>query len=311
VSAIAVNVLEWGKLSGHPSIGTCFAHESPIMEKKPEDLTPNEFPKIAWQSGKLAEPLGQLFDCVVKEANDSITWYKIRRKPKQLGGQILRVGAIIFAAIAGLVPVVGEIFQDNGRPSIAPGWATVALAIAGLVVLLDRFWGFTSAWVRFMLSQQELGEALRKFQFDWEEDKISWDGPEPTIKQATAMIASCKMFMMQVHTIVRRETNLWASEFQNVITIVDQTAKAAEQVKEPGAITVQVTNGDQCQNGWKLSIDGGSETTYSGRSVALPKIQPGIRAIRVIGTVNGVEKRDEKSVSVISGGVENIELTLV
>ncbi len=33
--------------------------------------------------------------------------------------------------------------------------------------------------------------------------------------------------------------------------------------------------------------------------------------IRVVGMVNGVEKRDEKSVSVVSGGVENIELTLV
>lgn len=280
------------------------------MAKKPEDLNPDKFPKTAWQPGKLAEPLGQLFDCVVKEANDSIAWYTIRRKPKQLGGQILRVGAIIFAAIAGLVPVVGEIFQENGRPSIAPGWATVALGIAGLLVLLDRFWGFTSAWVRFMLSQQELSEVLRKFQFDWEQDKISWDGPEPTVKQASAMIASCKAFMLQIHSIVRRETNMWAAEFQSVITMVDQNAKVAEQVKEPGAIMVQVTNGDQCQNGWKLTIDDGSETTYSGKSVALPKIQPGIRTIWVVGTVNGVERRDGKSVSVVSGAVENIELTL-
>jgi len=125
------------------------------------------------------------------------------------------------------------------------------------------------------------------------------------------MIASCKTFMMQVHTIVRRETNLWASEFQNVVTMVDQSAKAAEQVKEPGAIMVEVTNGDQCQNGWKLRIDDGSEATYSGKSVALPKIQPGIRTVRVVGTVHGVEKRDEKTVPVISRGVENIELTLV
>ena len=85
----------------------------------------------------------------------------------------------------------------TGRPSIPPGWATVALAIAGLLVLLDRFWGFTSAWVRFMLSQQELGEALRQIDPMWEQDKISWDGPEPTIKQATAMIANCKAFMLQ------------------------------------------------------------------------------------------------------------------
>jgi SMODS and SLOG-associating 2TM effector domain 2 len=281
------------------------------MEKKPKDLAPNEFPKIAWQQGKLAEPLGKLFDCVVKEANDSIQWYTQRRKPKQLGGQILRVGAIVFAAIAGLVPVVGEIFQDgNGRPGIPPGWATVALGIAGLLVLLDRFWGFTSAWVRFMLSQQELGEALSKFEFEWEQDKISWEGQEPTVKQASAMIANCKAFMLQIHAIVRRETNMWAAEFQSVVAMVDQNAKIAAQVKEPGAIMVQVTNGDQCQDGWKLTIDDGSAIAYSGTSAALPKIQAGIRTIRVVGTINGVERRAAKSVSIVSGGVENIELTL-
>ena len=58
---------------------------------------------------------------------------------------------------------------------------------------------------------------------------------------------------MLVHAIVRRETNLWASEFESA----------------------------------------------------------GIRIIRVVGTINGVEKRDEKSVLVSSRGAENIELTLV
>ena len=281
------------------------------MAEKPKDLTPNEFPKVVWEPGKLAEPLEQLFVCVVKEANDAIRWYELRRKPKQYGGQILRVSALIFAALAGLVPIVGEIFQDNGRPSIAPGWATVSLAIAGLLVLLDRFWGFTSAWVRFLLAQQELGKELRNFQFDWAKHKISWGGPEPSIQQAAAMIISCKKFVMKVHAIVRRETNLWASEFESAISMIDQTARAADQTMETGSITVKVTNGNQCENGWKLTIDDGPEVTYSGTSAALTRVQPGIRVIRVVGTINGVEKRHEKPVSVSSGAVEIIELTLV
>lgn len=282
------------------------------MAEKPKDLTPNEFPKIVWEQGKLAEPLEQLFTCVVKEANDAIAWYNIRRKPKQYGGQILRVGALLFAAVAGLVPILGEIFQDNEhRPGLAPAWATVALGIAGLLVLLDRFWGFTSAWVRFLLAQQELSNELRNFEFDWAKDKISWAGTEPTVPQATAMIVSSKTFIMQVHAIVRKETNLWASEFQNAITMVDQTARATDQIKETGSITVKVTNGSQCENGWRLTIDDGPEASYSGMGATLAKIQPGIRTIRVGGTINGVEKRGEKSVSVSSGRAENIELTLV
>jgi hypothetical protein len=280
------------------------------MADNPEDLTPNEFPKTDWQTGKLAESLEKLFNCAVKETNDSITWYELKRKPKQIGGQVLRVVAIILAGVAGIIPVIGEIFQNDGRPIIAPGWATVALAIAGLLVLLDRFWGFTSAWVRFMRSQQDLSETLRRFQFEWEENKVEWENGQPTIVQAKAMIANCKTFVMEVHRIVRRETNLWASEFQNAVAIVDQSAKIAEHGESPGTVTLQVTNGDACQNGWTVKIDDIIEGTYFGKTAVLSKIRPSHRKIRVSGIVNGVERQVDKSVSVVSGIVEDLQLTL-
>jgi hypothetical protein len=116
---------------------------------------------------------------------------------------------------------------------------------------------------------------------------------------------------MQVHAVVRRETDLWASEFESAISMLDQTARVVDQTKETGSITVKVTNGNQRENGWRLTIDDGPEAAYSGTSAAPVRIQPGIRIIRVVGTINGVEKRDEKPVPVSSGGVENIELTLV
>ena len=65
------------------------------------------------------------------------------------------------------------------------------------------------------------------------------------------------------------------------------------------------------ENGWRLTIDDGPETTYSGISASLAKVQPGIHTIRVVGTVNGVERRDEKSLTVSIGAAESIELTLV
>jgi hypothetical protein len=89
--------------------------------------------------------------------------------------------------------------------------------------------------VRFMLSQQELGEALRKFQFDWEEGKISWNGPEPTTTQAKAMITSCKSLCYESTPLFGKRPTFGLAEFQNVVALVDQSAKAAEQMKEPGA----------------------------------------------------------------------------
>jgi len=115
---------------------------------------------------------------------------------------------------------------------------------------------------------------------------------------------------MQVYTIVRRETGVWASEFQNAITMIDQTSRSTDRTAQSGSIAVKVTNGNRCEGGWRLTIDGGPEVAYSGVSALLPRVQPGERTIRVVGMVDGVEKRDEKSVAVSSGGSASIESTL-
>jgi low affinity Fe/Cu permease len=53
-------------------------------------------------------------------------------------------------AVAGVLPVLSQIFGAGSSVKIQPAWAAVALAIAVSLVALDRFFGFSSAWARYM-----------------------------------------------------------------------------------------------------------------------------------------------------------------
>ena len=53
--------------------------------------------------------------------------------------------------------------------TLKPAWSSVALAIAVAMVGLDRFFGFSSAWARYMATGQAILAALNEFRLDWQQ----------------------------------------------------------------------------------------------------------------------------------------------
>ena len=85
------------------------------------------------------EKLGKLAD---EECCKAIEWYFSHKKAKQYAGMWLRMLGILAVAAAGVIPILGEIFEkENSKPAINPAWATIALAVAALFIAMDRFGG--------------------------------------------------------------------------------------------------------------------------------------------------------------------------
>lgn len=191
------------------------------------DLKPKQFPQLSWSDGDTVASLDQLCKYVTGEANEAINWYERRRAWKKRGARFFRVGAILATAVAGVIPILSEIFKASPGWPISAGWASIAVAGALLLITLDRFAGFTSAWVRYLLAGQELGQILEAFRMEWEEEKLAWGGPQPTLEQTKVMVAKCKAFLIRVHALIREETLEWAVEFENVVRQIDRAAKPA------------------------------------------------------------------------------------
>lgn len=274
------------------------------------DIKPQDFDSLSWDPAEGAASLTVAYEKVQEHAQSAINWYLKSRRPKRLCGRVARLGAIGCTFIAGVLPIIMQIYTVDGKTPFEPAWASVALAVAALLVLLDRFFGCSSAWMRFIITEHDIRRLLHEFQFDWETEKAAWQTTSPSSEQVQRMMGRCKTFIGQVDAAIEKETATWVAEFQDALKQIDDGAKARTHMADQGALTIRVKNGDQADQGWKLSIDDGVETDRTGTSVAVVGLQPGLRKVRVSATVANKLKHAEAVIPITAGAVATAELSL-
>ncbi len=188
-----------------------------------KDLKSGDFPALHWEAEKLAEPLDQLCTYAKNQAQQSIDWYFRKRQVRRHFCRIFRLSAILLTAFAGLLPMINEI--AGPQKALHSLWAAVALGVAATLILLDRFYGFTNGWIRYLLTARQLIEALEAFHFEVERHKLSWGNPEPTPEQATMLLEQIWQFHKKALGIVNDETKGWAAEFTEAIKQLDEQVK--------------------------------------------------------------------------------------
>ena len=165
------------------------------VRTEPADLKSVPFPSLSWAPEDRTKSLNALVGYATSEAERAIDWYYWKRRRMQRWGRGLRLGAVLATSAAGVTPLIAELMESNGHPVIEPLWAALLLAVAGILVLLDRFWGCTSAWVRYMLAAQEISAALDAFRIEWESHNFSgmvsrWTSSKRR-RRSTPASASC------------------------------------------------------------------------------------------------------------------------
>ena len=188
-----------------------------------KDLKSGDFPALHWEAEKLAEPLDQLCTYAKNQAQQSIDWYFRKRQLRRHFCRIFRLSAILLTAFAGLLPMINDIV--GSQKALHSLWAAVALGVAATLILLDRFYGFTNGWIRYLLTARQLIEALEAFHFEVERHKLSWGNPEPTPEQATMLLEQIWQFHKKALGIVNDETKGWAAEFTEAIKQLDEQVK--------------------------------------------------------------------------------------
>ncbi len=109
----------------------------------------------------------------------------------------------------------------------------MAIAIAGVLVLLDRFGGFSTGWPRFIDAMLKIQYAIAEFDLDCAGMQLDCTKDALSREQTAALIARCKKLVLQVKIIVIDETRKWDHEFKDVLSKLDQAAqKKALSVSE-------------------------------------------------------------------------------
>ncbi len=287
----------------------------PMSRRRGRDLGTRPLPlqSLSWKPEDCEQSLMLVFKHVRNHTLEAIAWYVRARTPKRRVAYGARFLAIVLVGVAGFLPLV----EGTLVPNLNPLWITIAIAAGGGALAFDRALGSSSGWIRCIKTEMQLRDALQSFELEWEADRATWQGKPPQLEQVRGMLRRARTFAAQMNAIVQEETNAWVEEFKSSIRQIDESlrARAAEarsraETARTGAVNLTVTNGDQCDGGWKLMVDDGAERVLAGRTAAIGALAPGIRVFRVSGLIAGASKQAEVAATVPVGGAANAEVTL-
>jgi hypothetical protein len=273
-----------------------------------------------WDAGNPAQSLGQAYQWAVQNAQAKIDWYAKKRQPKRRGSQWLRSFAILLAAIGALCPLVEAATSDTQTISLGvteiplsqlAQWGYVSIAVAAALIGYDRFFGLSTGWMRYMVTELSLQRTLREFQYDWNILSAQQTQQQPPQNNTPTLLQRLKDFTLQVETLVKQETDAWVTEFQTNLSELDRMLQAEVEARKPGSIKVTVTNARDFDR-VTITLNGTQIKELSGVTESvLDSVPPGPQEVIVVGKKqNTPDRKDSKVVEVQPNALASTELTL-
>lgn len=168
-------------------------------------------PQLAWGDDGEVASLEQLFRWLERQGTETYQWYIREKRSKAFVSKVLRISAVILLAVGGIVPVLA-LLTDR---AVDPEWGYIGLLVGAAAMLLDRGFGFSSSWSRYVMAAMQVRRWLTKFQLEWAQvqaDLIDRQVKPDDVKARLIILAS---FAQELGRLVESETALWASEFHN------------------------------------------------------------------------------------------------
>lgn len=190
------------------------------------DVQPEASHVLDWSPEHRRDSIHTVYQRAEKHALEAIDWYLLSKRQKKSWAQGLRLGTIGLTALAGLLPII------SGISTLHPASSSIALGLAGVTLAIDKFFGFSSAWMRFIAAKHQIRQSLHEFQMDYELEQAGWDSAQPSVEQTQAILSRCKAFLFQVDAIIRQETDQWLAEFQDALKQIDNGAKAKASAQD-------------------------------------------------------------------------------
>jgi hypothetical protein len=294
---------------------------------KPESVA------LIWDSADVSGSLGKLRNYVENESKKAIEWYFKSKSSKSIWSRWLRFLAIALSTAAGILPIAISLLKGKypALGQLESGLlVSLLLGAAAGVIGLDHFFGFSSGWVRYVLTATAIQGALEEFRMDWHLLNAHLSTP-PTNEQVVAMIQRAKSFRTTIANMVLDETKAWAAEFQSNLaqlekdvkaTFEQQRAKVEEEMKiqnlavRPGGIEVNIPNALTADGRtFTVSLEGADppvpvEAVVGSTQWSKIAVPPGQYKVVVRGKRSGADVLGSRIVKVESGAVTTTEIKL-
>lgn len=260
-----------------------------------QDIQQQQADLLAWNQfdGKPpAEALPAIYNHALAFSTECRGWYWRSIRNKRLISLLSRVFTFALVACGIAAPLVAAIWTDQQDKLLCSQLAVVALALAGVVQLADRVFGWSSGWLRYISTVTAMENLTRKFQMEW---GLYFVNLQKTIaaEEIRPLVELAQRFQIQLGELQASETDGWIAEFNSGSAMLSEVIKASreaadkyereiqsatkalEQASATGSIELTFTTSREPPPQLRVSIDGGHAEVCKGLSWARLKIEPG------------------------------------
>ncbi|MBB4080543.1 hypothetical protein GGR28_003177 [Lewinella aquimaris] len=262
---------------------------------------------LEWTSEERNKSLTILYRYGELHALQSINWYLEYKNSKSWWSRALRIGTIFFGTLGGLFPVLSPLLTSSANFAQL---GYIAIALSAGCIAVDRFFGFSSGWMRYMTTANMLTKLLQDYRLEWAMLKAKLVGKPPTDEQLLLYIQRIKEFIASVNVQVEQETSAWVTEFQTSLVDIEKSIKKTEETTKPGAIDITVTNGMEVDGGFTLFLDGMTIATVRGTKYQIGYVTPGPHKVAIVGRIGANELDASELVNVDPGIIAKVTLAL-
>ncbi|TXE06717.1 SLATT domain-containing protein [Algoriphagus aquimarinus] len=228
------------------------------------------------------ETIEETFINTIQEANNASNWYKVNIKAKRKYSRGIRLTSIILFGLGGIIPLINALILENKGETTILNLGYIAIAFAGTLLLLDKFFGFSSGWIRYITTEMEITKKIKEFELRW---KIETYGknlaviPEEEAKELLSMLAD---FIIMIKEIVKEETSAWALEFQTNMAELQKSINNKIETTIPGSIKVTLSNISDYKN-LKIKLNNMGSLDVKRKIYFFQGVPPGYHVISLIG----------------------------
>lgn len=281
---------------------------------------------LSWTAENVTTSLHTLREYVEAEATRQMQWYYVKRIWKARMSAAMRVVSIVCFTLGGLVPI----FKAALRPgTAAPGsfdfgqLGYLLIGIGAGCIGFDRFFGYSSGWMRYITTAFAIEKSLEEFKFDWAARMARFAGHTPATDEVLQFIEVSKQFSLAVKGQVDQETKAWVAEFQSNLAQLEkdlkeraETAKSESKVQaeaaKPGGISITVANGAAAEGGFSVELDSQPvERGVVGNTAEVYPVSPGVHQLVVTATLAREPARASDLVKVSAGEITKVSVQLI
>jgi len=306
------------------------AGTAPVGATKKHDILGAKLMELDWTDRRAA--VQAIIEEVRTKSVESEDWYRVKKDAKRKWAVFLRVTAIVCGILSALWPVLFNalaVIWPKPAFSSSPDAFTfkdmlplsaVFVILATGCVTIDSFFGFSSGWIRYVITFQSLQSLRETFELSWPRAAVRFpakgDIPDDVLLSAIDVLLA---FTKSINDTIRDETQAWAADFREALKGMGESlekqrmaAMGYANIAERGSLTITLVGADKLDDHrWTLSVSGQPDNEVHGSSTeVVERLPPGLVTLRASGRRDDKLLKTAAAVNVEAGKNIAVSLTL-